>query len=134
MTPTLSSNPTLSFRNALTAGLVGGAVAAAVNVVIYYVFQSLSGDPLIVQDAPLPLFAVLPSSLIPGLAAGSVYWLLARFTDNPARWFLIVAGVVFVLFIFGPLTQTTGPELWALELMHVGAALPIIWAVLRLRG
>ena len=134
MTTVLASRPTLAFRSALTAGILGGVVAAAINVVIYYLFQNLNRGPLVVQGEPLPLFAVLLSSLLPGLTAGVIYWALARFTNKPARWFLIVAGVVFVLFIFGPLTQATGLELWALELMHLGAALPIIWAVLRLRS
>ena len=133
MTTTLSPKLTLSFSSALMAGALGGVVAATVNVIIYYLAQSLNGGPLSVQGAPLPLVLVLLSSFAPGLAAGLVYWAFARFTSNPTRWFLTLAGVVLVLSMFGPLTQATGLTLLALELMHVGAAVPITWAVLRLR-
>ncbi len=134
MTTALSSNPTVPIRNALTAGLVGGVIATLVNVIIYYIFQNLNGGPLIVQGAPLLLVAVLLSSLIPGLAASGIYWALARFTSKPARWFSILAVVFLVFSAFGPLTQSSGLELWALELMHVGAAVPITWAILRVRS
>ena len=133
MTTALSSKLTLSFSNALMAGALGGVVAATVNVIIYYLAQSLNGGPLSVQGAPLPLVLVLLSSFAPGLAAGLVYWAFARFTSNPTRWFLTLAGVVLVLSMFGPLTQATGLTLLALELMHVGAAVPITWAVLKVR-
>ena len=135
MTTALSSKLTLSFSNALMAGALGGVVAATVNVIIYYLAQSLNGGPLSVQGAPLPLVLVLLSSFAPGLAAGLVSTgRLTRFTSKPTRWFLTLAGVVLVLSMFGPLTQATGLTLLALELMHVGAAVPITWAVLRLRG
>ena len=133
MTTALSSKPTLSFSNALMAGMLGDVVAAIVNVIIYYLAQSLNGGPLIVQGAPLPLVLVLLSSFAPGLAAGGIYWALTRFTSKLTRWFLTLAGVVLVLSMFGPLTQATGLTLLALELMHVGAAVPITWAVLKVR-
>ena len=133
MTTALSSNPTLPVRSALTAGLLGGAAATLANVIIYYLFQSLNGGSLIVGGAPLPLVAVLLSSLLPGVAAGGVYWALARFTRTPTRWFLVLAGTIFVIAAVAPLIQTAGLALWALELMHLGAALPITLAVLRVR-
>ncbi len=46
MTTVLASRPTLAFRSALTAGVLGGVVAAAINVVIYYLFQNLNRGPL----------------------------------------------------------------------------------------
>ena len=110
MTTTLSSKPTLAFSNALMTGVLSGVVAAIVNVIIYYMVQSLNGGPLIVQGAPLPLVAVLLASLLPGLAAGGIYWALPRFTSKPTRWFLTLAGVVLVM--FGSLTQATGLPLF----------------------
>jgi H+/Cl- antiporter ClcA len=117
---------------------MGGVIAAVINALIYFAAQGINGGPLLVQTPqaptpqPLPLPAVLLFSVAPGLAAGVVYWALARFTRTPVRWFLILAGLVFVLFIFGPLDAASGTvAVWALELMHVGAAVPIVWAGLK---
>ena len=134
-----SAQPTINFSSALVAGLTGGIIAAIVNALIYFAAQSVNGGPLIVQAAgspqPLSLVAVLLFSIVPGLVAGVLYWALARFTRRPARWFLSFSGLVFVFFLFGPLTSASGAvAVWALELMHAGAAVPIVWALLRGRG
>ena len=132
------SKPATPLGRVLMAGLTGGVIAAVINVVIYFAAQGINGGPLLVQTPqaptpqPLPLPAVLLLSVAPGLAAGVVYWVLARFTRTPARWFLVIAALVFVLFFFGPLGSASGlVAVWALELMHVGAAVPIVWAVLK---
>lgn len=129
---------TVGFGKALTAGLIGGVAAAIINAILYFVFQAINGGPLLVTrpgtagPEALPLFAVLLLSLGPGLVAGILYWALSRFTTNPNRWFLIISALVFVGFFFGPLGAASGAvAVWALELMHVGAAVPIIWALLR---
>lgn len=135
MTNTTTS---VSFSKALVAGLIGGVIAAVVNLVLFFVFQAINGGPLLVTrpgtsgPEALPLFAVLLFSVGPGLVAGIAYWALARFSANPHRWFLIVSALVFVAFFFGPLGAAQGAvAVWALELMHVGAAVPIIWALLK---
>ena len=132
------SNSATSLGRVLMAGLAGGVIAAVINAIIYFAAQSVNGGPLIVQTPqaptpqPLPLPAVLLFSIAPGLAAGVIYWALARFTRNPARWFLILAGLVFIIFLFGPLDAASGAvAVWALELMHLGAAIPIVWSVLK---
>ena len=89
MTPTASAQPTVPLRGALTAGLTGGLVAAVVNAVIFFAAQGLNGGPLVVEAGaspqPLSLVAVLLFSVLPGLVAGLIYWILARFTRRPAR-------------------------------------------------
>ncbi len=139
MTTTASAQPTVTLTGALTAGLTGGLIAAVVNAVIYFAAQSLNGGPIIVEAGaspqPLALPAVLMFSVLPGLVAGLVYWVLARFTRRPARWFLLVSALVLVGFFFGPLGAASGVvAVWALELMHFGAAVPIVWALLGRRG
>ena len=134
MTAARSSQSTVSLKNALTAGALGGFVADVINTLVYVVAQSFIGGPLIVEGEPLPLVAILLSSFTPGLAAGAVYWGLARYTGTPMRWFLILAASLLVLSFFGPLTQASGATLWALELMHLGAAAPIVGALSRLRS
>ena len=141
MTTTAPPKPTVTLRGALTAGLTGGLIAAVINLVIYFAAQGLNGGPLVVETpqaptpGPLPLVGVLLFSILPGVVAGLIYWALARFTRHPARWFLAVSVVVFGLFVPGPLGAASGAvAVWALELMHVGAAVPIVWALLRRRG
>lgn len=124
--------PRIVFTRALIVGLVGGVIAAVINVIIYFAAQGVNGGPLIVQTQPLSLVAVLLFSVAPGLVAGVIYWVLARLTRAPARWFLILSGLVFVLFLFGPLGAASGTvTIWALELMHVGTAVPIVGAILK---
>lgn len=132
------SKPATSLGRVLMAGLTGGVIAAVINALIYFAAQGVNGGLLLVQTPqaptpqPLPLPAVLLFSIAPGLAASVVYWVLARFTRNPTGWFLILAGIVFVLFFFGPLGAASGTvAVWALELMHLGAAVPIVWAILK---
>ena len=136
MTTTASPQPTVTFRGALIAGLTGGLTAALLNAIIFFVAQSLNGGPLIVAAGgppqPLSLVAVLLFSVLPGLVAGLIYWALARFTRRPARWFLILSALVLVGFFFGPLGAASGVVVvWALELMHFGTAVPVVWALLR---
>lgn len=137
MTTADQPRPTNTFSGALAAGLAGGLIAAALNAVIFFAAQSLNGGPLVVAGSPepLPLVPVLLFSVLPGLVAGLLYWTLARFTRRPARWFLLVSALVLVGFFFGPLTSASGAvAVWALELMHLGAAVPIIGALLRRGG
>lgn len=134
------SSRSVSLRDALVAGLIGSAVASVVNVVLFYLGQAINGGPLMMttpgSTGPegLELVMVLMLSLGPGLVAGVAYWILGRFTAQPNRWFLGLAAIVFAAFFFGPFNVATGAVTIAiLELMHVGAAAPILWSLLRLR-
>ena len=128
---------TVALSKALTAGLIGGIIAAVINVILYFVFQAINGGPLLVAipgtqgPEPFPIFPVLIFSIIPGLVAGALFWALSRFTNHATRWFLVASAIVFVAFFFGPIGAASGlVAILALELMHVGAAVPIIWALL----
>ena len=136
-TLTSPSQSRVTFGNLLVAGTIGGVIAAVINAVIYFAAQSVNSGPLIVQAAPLTLVSVLVSSLLPGPVAGILYWVLGRFTRTPTRWFLIVSFVVFALAMAAPLLfmATSGTlAVWTLELMHVGAAVPIVGTILKGRG
>lgn len=133
-----STKQSIALTNALSAGLIGGLIAAVINAILYFVFQAINGGPLLVAlpgstaAEPFPLFPVVIFSVVPGLLAGALFWALNRYTSNATRWFLIISAVVFIFFIFGPIGAASGAvAIWALELMHVGAAVPIIWALLR---
>lgn len=116
-------------------------LAAVVNTVLLYLGQALNGGPLMmtIPGSPAPerldLFMVLALSVGPGLVAGVAYWALARVTARPTRWFLVLVAVVLAGFFFGPFSAASSAlVILILELMHVGAAAPILWSVLRLRS
>jgi hypothetical protein len=130
----------IGLGRALGAGLLGGAIAGVVNTVLLYVGQAVNGGPLMMTTPGsagpegLDLFMVLFLSFGPGLAAGIAFWALARNTARPTRWLLVLAAVVFAAFFFGPFNAASGVvAIVILELMHIGAAAPILWSVLRLR-
>ncbi len=127
-----------SFGKVVLSGIIGGVIAAIINVIIYFIAQKLNGGPLLVtlpktiEPQPLPIFAVIIFSIVPGLVAGLIYGFLNRFINKARLVFLIIAVLVFAGFFFGPLTAaSTFVVLYALELMHLGAAIPIIVVILR---
>lgn len=132
-----TSTPQPALRPFLTAGLIGGAVAVALNLVLYYVGAALAGGELLAVlpgstgPAPMPLIAVVLFSLVPGVVAGAAYWGLHRATKRPTAWLLAIAALAFLAFFPGPFNVASGTTLVILELMHVTTAAPILWFLLR---
>lgn len=122
----------------IQAGLIGGVIATIINLLLYIMGNALNGGPMMIDVAgppplePLAVFSVIMLSLVPGLLAGILYALLTRFTKNAGTIFVIVAVIVFAVFFIGPLgaAQST-VTLWILQLMHLGAAVPIVLLLLR---
>lgn len=136
---TSTTRATPSLRPFLTSGLIGGLVAAAVNAILYFAGAAIAGGELTVvlpgssEPAALPLISVFVMSIVPGILAGAAYWGLHRFTGNPTRWLLVLAGIAFLAFLPGPFNVASGATVAVLEVMHIGAAVPILWFVLRQR-
>ena len=131
-----SETKQIPFAKSIQAGLIGGGIAAVINLIIYFIGQAINGGSLMMQQGgqgmPLPIVMVILFSLVPGLIAGLLYALLGRFTANPKPIFLGVAAVVFIAFIFGPINAAVGAvTIWTLEIMHVVAALAIILSLFR---
>lgn len=110
--------------------LVGlGTVVAAVlaNVLVYAI-----GGALVAYDPRfLPLANVggaVIFTLVPAIVAAPLYAALTRFARRPARAFVIVAAVVFVVTLIPDFTYiptvpgATGGQTAVLVLMHVVAA------------
>ncbi len=120
------------------AGLLGGTVAAVLNVILYFIGNAINGAAMMVDPpgAPpllaLPFPAVIIASILPGLIAGLLYFVLKRFTGYAKTIFLVIAAIIFVAFIFSPISaaQTT-TTMWTLQFMHLATALPIIGMLLR---
>jgi hypothetical protein len=65
------------------AGLIGGAIALVINLILYFLGNAINGEPLSIQQPgttsvqALPIFGVITFSLLPGLIAGGLYGMLA---------------------------------------------------------
>lgn len=134
---TVAAKNSVTFSAALRAGFTAGVIAAAINVVVYFIARAILGGPLLV-DTPaadnIGLVLVLLFSLVPPLVAGAVYWGLDRFLANPNPAFLGIAAVVFVLFMIPPTTAALSPITgWTLEIMHGVVAVPTVLALLGLK-
>jgi hypothetical protein len=120
------------------AGLIGGAIALVINFILYFIGNTINGEPLSIQQPgttaiqALPIFGVITFSLVPGLIAGALYGILKRFSSRARVIFLVIAAVIFILMFFGPpnAAQST-VTLWVLLLMHIGTAAPVIAMLLR---
>ena len=134
---TTAADTNVSFGAALRAGLTAGVIAAVINAVVFFVAQAMLGGPLAV-DTPVTdgigLIPVLLFSIVPPLVAGALYWLLDRFLANPNPAFLGIAAVVFIAFIFPPISSSLSPITgWTLEIMHGVVAVPTVLALLGLK-
>ena len=116
----------------LALGAGAGALAAALNAVVYLVASALGAIPLDVEipntGGPLPLAAVVIFSFVPAVLAAGFLWLLGRFTRRPFRVFTVVAVVVFVLSLYTPFSIPGVPlaMIVALELMHLVVAAVVV--------
>ena len=137
--PTTSTSRT-ALRPVLVAGSFGGAVAVVLNLVLYLVGAAIAGGELLAvlpgatEAAPMPLVAVILMSFVPGPIAGLAYWGLSRLTRRPTAWLLGLAALAYLAFLPGPFNVASGVTILVLELMHIAAAGPILWFVLRARS
>mgnify|MGYP000088380244 CR=1 FL=1 len=121
----------------LQAGLIGGAIGAIGSFVVYFIGKAM-GIPFEIMppgatelDA-LPVVMIAVANVVPGLIAGGVLALLARFVAQPVRIFQIISLIFLIVSFASPFTQpaevTMGTKL-ALNLMHIVAAGGIVWSL-----
>lgn len=134
---TASQRPSLG-RIALGA-TAGAAIALAIDVLLLAVFDAVLGvqprvplqpgstsDLVAVGPAGLA-WAVVPSAI----GAGVVYAVLSRLIARPVRAFVVVAAIVFVVFLGGPATlPISSSEQLALVILHLASAISIVGAIL----
>jgi hypothetical protein len=126
--PTRSTTATLA-RRALAAAGLGLVLTALARVV------AVALDPALADVAQFAWPAVLGVTLVAAVGATAVHAVLERYTDRPARWFLLAAAVVF-LAMLTPLTVgaadfafTTNARV-GLGALHLAAAVGIVAGVL----
>jgi energy-converting hydrogenase Eha subunit H len=136
---TSTTNQGVGLGGLLKAGVLGGALAAVVNLALFFGAKAAGvamtgefqpGQP--VTELMLP--AVIISSVLPGLVAAFVAFGFKRlFAANAARNFGIVAAVLCVLSFGGPanVQQISTGTIVVMELMHVVAALGIAGSLVR---
>lgn len=130
----------VSFGDFMKAGWVAGALAAGLNVLAYTAAFFTGSMPLdfIIADTgrPIILPAVVMASFLPGLVAGGLAFALQRRTRQPRRWFLAIAGGVFLVSLVPPLRISQAPlgVVVTLELMHGVAFLVIVRLLVRHMG
>lgn len=125
-------------KKILGATLLGAALAAVVNVFLWAVMQFVLQLNLQVQlggpTSPLEPLSVVPvivATIIPGLIAGVFLWLVGRFTPRPYTIFLVIAIVALLISFLAAFLLPVGlVQRIGMNTMHVGAAVPIIWALM----
>ena len=134
---TQARNQNVGIGKFVQAGLIGGVMAAVLNLILLFIGQAVNGGPLLVTPPGqsvvqgVPWFMVILMSLLPGVVAGVLYGILNRFTPRPTPIFLVIAAIVFVFMFFNPLSAAQGTTtILILEIMHVVVAGFVIWRIL----
>ncbi|MCU0433824.1 MAG: DUF6069 family protein [Bacteroidia bacterium] len=118
----------------LTNGGLSVLAATVLNVILFYIFKAMGGFPedfLVpqAQNQPITVVPVIISSVITAVVGMLIYLLLNRFSGKAQLIFRIIAVVVFVLFIYTPLSipNAPGAMVVGLELMHLVSAAVVTW-------
>lgn len=139
MSTTTFAQPKLSMATTWRQGLTAAGIAAVINTILYVTGSALGGFPATVitpMGAPIALADVIMASTVPLLVGTVVYTLLNRWTTNPNRWFTIIAILVLLAFVPGPLTLPNAPMLMIvlLEVMHLVAGGALLYFLTRTRA
>jgi len=122
----------LSFKKSITAGALAAVAAAAVNVLLFFVFKAAGVfvDTIFLQpNQPLTVLAVLISSIVPTLIASVVFFLIEKFTNKGLKIFTIVSVVLLLLSFMNPfmgIPNVTTSFALGLNLMHVVVVLALL--------
>jgi Family of unknown function (DUF6069) len=129
---------TTSIGKFVQAGLIGGVIAAIINLILYFLGNAINGGPMLVKPPGVttiqgvPWFMVIIQSVLPGVIAGALYGLLARFTARASTIFLVIAAIIFILFFLNPLLAAqNATTIVVLEIMHIVVAASVIWFIFR---
>jgi hypothetical protein len=133
---TLSSTPSVPQPSRLvTAALTAGIIAIVSNLIIFLAAGSLANITLSIPSpdgslTPLPLPAIVLTSLVAAFGGVGVYYVISRLTSSPRRIFQIIA-FVFLLLSFIPLftLPIDGNVRTFLLVMHVVTAAVIVGTI-----
>jgi hypothetical protein len=113
--------------------VVGAATVAALGA--YLILHRLAGVDLAVRHGAsvnhVQAAAVAATALVAALAGWGFLALLERMTARPRAPWYIVATVVFLLSLLGPLGGVTGSAKLALAALHLTVAVIVIFGLPR---
>lgn len=117
----------------IRGGIIAAILSLIINIVIYLVGTN-QGVSWALINAPRPsvsLIMVIIATLVATIGAVALMWLLQRMSSRPTEIFLWIA-LIFGLLSLIPVYVSTQSRasLIALGLLHVGAALGIVWGLL----
>jgi hypothetical protein len=127
----------VGFGKLVGQALLGGAIAAVVNVVLFFGAKAggvaMTGEFQPGEVTELLLTHIVISSILPGFFGALAALLFQKFTAQAARNFAILAGVFTVVSLGGPanVKQISTGAIVVMELMHVVAAVGIGGAIYR---
>jgi hypothetical protein len=125
----------------LLGAAAGAVLALVINTIVFFAGGAILGTAIQASTdgttpSDVPYVAVIASSVLPLFVGAGVLWLLRRFTTSALRIWTIIAIVLTVLSLTGPLFLPVddGSKI-ALILMHIGAGTAAIlgqhWAARR---
>ena len=123
----------------LKAGVIGGTIAAGLNVILLLLagmfgiaLDLMAGPPPAQQTMALTTPAVVVFTILPAIIGALLLFVLARFTTKSAAIFIVIAVVVTLLSLLPVLSQPlTAAGMIVLALMHVIAAGVITYWLIR---
>lgn len=136
-----ASTATTNRPRPLLGAAAGALLALVVNTIVFFAGGAILGTSIQASTdgataSDVPYVAVVASSVLPLFIGAGVLWLLGRFTASALRVWTIIAIVLTVLSLSGPLFLPVdiGSKI-ALILMHIGAGTAAIvgqhWAAQR---
>ena len=134
--PNIMNERPIAYRRLARAALLAAILAAVANAVVLTIEKNVFKLPMLVTTVPgtnltpLSYLMVIEVSAAVAIAAALLLIFLARFVAHPIRWFQIIALVILVLSLAGPLSIPVDMATrMALGAMHLVAALVIVWVL-----
>ncbi len=127
----------LNIKQIIIAALSAGAVSAALNAAIYFIFKSngIINDSIFVQpNQPLTLAPVIISSLLPSLVGGLIFFALEKYSNNGFRIFSTVALVFLIASFAMPykmIPDVTNGYAMVMNAMHMVVAISLLTFIYR---
>lgn len=104
-----------------------------INTLLFYIGKAAGAFPDTIlipnQNAPLTVFPVILSSLIPSVIAGLVMGLINKYSKKPKKLFNIISIVLLILTFANPflIPQVTTAMIVMLNVMHVVIAANLMY-------
>ena len=122
----------------LKAGVTGGLIATALNLILFYLARQLGALEFIVPQGPdrvltpLTEWPIVFSSLIPAIIAAILLTILVKATRYAIPVFFTIAIVILIASFWMPITQAQATaEKVILSMMHIMTASAIMWQLIK---